>query len=118
MPQHRGTPVLQNMVLATWTQGPWIAKYLECHHYSAWVRSEPARGRSASSYEAADNKQKTQYNLWSIALLAQQQQPPPQQQQQQQQQQEQQQPYELFIHYLNLPRVVRVLRASIAGLKL
>ena len=96
------------MVLVTWTQGPWIAKYLERHCCRSWVppvlRSElrvrtvygkkllvpgqlswstvddewstvtawylilecqclmlhlesmPARGRSASSYEAADKK--------------------------------------------------------------
>ena len=36
-----GTPVFQNMVLVTWTQGPWIAMYLECRCYRAWVRSEP-----------------------------------------------------------------------------
>ena len=66
MPQHRGTPVLHNVVLVTWTQGPWIAKYLECHCYRAWVRSEPARGRSASSYEAAIKKNNsTVYGQWS-----------------------------------------------------
>ena len=104
MPQHRGTPMLQNMVLVNWTQGPWIAKYLatatenasrvspalssECERLmvNGWwwmvngyfvmlkcqclmllLQSMPARGRSASGYEAADkkNKNSTVYGQWS-----------------------------------------------------
>ena len=103
MPQHRGTPMLQNMVLVNWTQGPWIAKYLatatqngsrvspalssECERLmvNGWwwmvngyfvmlkcqclmllLQSMPARGRSASGYEAADKKKQKQYSLWSM----------------------------------------------------